>query len=332
MDESGTATIHPSHQAGSRRRELLVLRARLNSLVREFFAARDVLEVETPILSQAANTEPNIESFATRFSGRLESGPRERWLRTSPEFALKRLLAAGVGDCYELGRVFRDGEAGRRHNPEFTMLEWYRVGFDHLRLMDETAELVGRALALVDRRADVVRTTYRDLIADALGIDPFTATIEDLRAPLADTRIDAEGLSRDDWLDLVMTHRIEPGFPRDRIMLVHDYPATQCALARIRHDDPPVAERFELYLGPRELANGYHELTDAAEQRARFERDNARRRERGQREMPIDEHLLAALPYLPDCAGVALGVDRLLMTMLDCDDIRDLLAFPFGDA
>src|SRR5487761_2269468 len=154
-------------------RDALLLRARLYDAIRSFFAARGVLEVETPVLSAAANTEPNIESFATRFSGPADAGARERWLRTSPEFALKRLLAAGVGDCYELGRVFRDAEAGRRHNPEFTLLEWYRVGWDHRRLMEETIELVEAALALVGRRAEVLIESYRQLFLDELGLDPL---------------------------------------------------------------------------------------------------------------------------------------------------------------
>ncbi|BBD79788.1 EF-P lysine aminoacylase EpmA [Aerosticca soli] len=309
----------------------LRLRARLYALIREFFAARGVLEVETPILSAAANTDPNIESFVTRFSGHADAGERERWLRTSPEFPLKRLLAAGLGDCYELGRVFRDGESGKRHNPEFTLLEWYRVGWDHRRLAGETVDLVQAALALVGRRAEVRTMTYRALFLENLGLDPLTADIDTLAAPLRD-RIDPRGLERDDWLDLLLTHRLQPAFPYDRLTVICDYPAGQCALARLRPDTPPVAERFEVYLGPQELANGYHELNDAAEQRLRFERDNARRRARGQRAMPIDERLLAVLDALPDSAGVALGVDRLLMGMLGTDAIADVLAFPFAEA
>lgn len=316
----------------AQRLQSLRLRAALYARIRGFFAARDVLEVETPILSEAGNTEPNIESFSTCFGGRVDRGARERWLRTSPEFALKRLLAEGVGDCYELGRVFRDGEAGRRHNPEFTMLEWYRVGWDHLRLIDETVDLVQDALAAFGRSADVVQCTYRELFLRELGVDPFTASLDELRAPLANVRIEPDGLSRDDWLDLLVTHRLQPAFARDRITVVRDFPATQAALARIRDGDPPVAERFELYLGANELANGYHELTDAAEQRARFERDNLRRRARGQREIPIDERLLEALPRLPACAGVALGVERLLMWLAGSDDIADVLAYAFAEA
>ena len=310
----------------------LQLRARLYALIRAFFADRHVLEVETPILSAAGNTEPNIESFSTAFSGHVDAGARERWLRTSPEFPLKRLLAAGIGDCYELGRVFRNGEAGGRHNPEFSMLEWYRVGWDHRRLMGETIALVEAALAMVGRRAEVLIESYRQLFLDELGIDPLHAPIDELRAPLAEYNIDPDGLVRDDWLDLLITHKLQPAFPCDRITLIHDYPATQCALARIRPGEPPLAERFELYLGRHELANGYHELNDAAEQRARFERDNMVRRRRGLREVPVDERLLGVLDAMPDCAGVALGVERLLMCVAGTDAIADVLAFPFSEA
>ncbi len=310
----------------------LQLRATLYAMLREFFAERGVLEVETPLLSAAGNTEPNIESFSTAFSGHIDAGARERWLRTSAEYPLKRLLASGLGDCYELGRVFRNGEAGRRHNPEFTMLEWYRLGWDHRRLLEETVELVQRALALRGRRGALLARSYRDWFRLELGFDPFTAPLETLQAPLAEVRIDAAGLSRDDWLDLLITHRLQPAFPRDRISVMYDFPASQAALARIRPGDPPLAERFELYLGPFELANGYHELDDPREQRARFERDNRRRRERGQRELPLDERLLEVLHALPPCAGVALGIERLLMCLLPSEDIRDVLAWPFAEA
>lgn len=313
-------------------REKLLRRASLHAFVRAFFGARNVLEVETPVLSAAGNTDPNIQSFSTRFTGHVDAGPRERWMRTSPEFPLKRLLAAGSGDIYELGRVFRNGEAGGRHNPEFSMLEWYRVGFDHLQLADEVVELVRQALSLKGRQAEVIFTGYRELFRSELGVDALLDDIAQLQAPLAGFGIDPEGLTRDDWLDLLLTHLLQPRFPRDRITVVVDYPASQCALARVRRDDPPVAERFELYLGPIELANGYHELNDAAEQRARFERDNRVRRDRGQHDMPMDEALLAVLDGLPDCAGVALGIERLLMCLEDSHAIADVLAFPFDQA
>lgn len=307
-------------------------RAALNACIRDFFATRGVLEVETPILSVAGNTEPNIDSFHTRFSGHVDAGEAQRWLRTSPEYPLKRLLAAGVGDCYELGRVFRNGEAGGRHNPEFTMLEWYRVGWDHHRLIGETAALVRAALSLVQREARLEVIDYRSLYRRQLGVDPFEADIDALRAPLSEIHIDPQGLTRDDWLDLLMTHCIQPAFGDDTMTVVHDWPASQAALARVRPGTPALAERFELYLGPVELANGYHELNDAAEQRARFERDLAVRRMRGAVLPPLDEALLAALPQLPDCAGVAVGVDRLLMAMNRTPAIADVLAIDFARA
>lgn len=314
--------------------EALRLRAAVNATLRAYLDQRGVVEVETPVMSVAGNTEPNIASFSLAFTGRTDGGPRTRWLRTSPEYPLKRLLAAGFGDCYELGRVFRDGEAGGRHNPEFTMLEWYRVGWDHHRLVEEVADLVNAALALVGRRARLVCTTYRDLYRERLGVDPMTTTMADLQAAMGAVAIDPTGLTRDDWLDLLMTHRLQPDFAPDRMLAVVDYPATQCALARIRPgnaatDTYAVAERFELYLGPLELANGYHELADPAEQGARFERDAAVRHSRGDVVPPRDERLLASLQALPDCAGVALGVDRLMMSLLQTPRIADVLAFDF---
>lgn len=313
--------------------DALRLRARLNALFREFFARRDVLEVETPVLSRAGNTEPNIASFSLEFSGRTDGAPRTRWLRTSPEFALKRLLVAGIGDCYELGRVFRDGEAGGRHNPEFTMLEWYRLGWDHQRLLAETAELIRAALALVGRDAALRVVSFGELYRQRLQLDPFTASPARLQAALGDVAIDPQGLTRDDWLDLLMTHRLQPAFDPGELLAVLDWPASQAALARIRHDAVPVAERFELYLGPLELANGYHELSDAAEQGARFQRDGRVRQQRGDRAIPVDTALLQALEQgLPDCAGVALGVDRLMMALLDTPRIADVLAFDFARA
>ena len=314
-------------------RRALELRAALNAYIREFFAARAVLEVETPVLSASGNTDPHIESLRSRFDGPTVGGAADRWLRTSPEYPLKRLLAAGIGDCYELGRVFRNGEAGRRHNPEFTLLEWYRVGWDHQRLMDEVATLVAGALNLVGREPRVQRWTYRELFRAHAGVDPFEAGDHDLASAVSRFDVRTAGLTRDDWLNLILTHRIEPSLDPDAITLVFDYPASQAALARVRPGEPMVAERFEAYLGPYELANGYHELANAAEQRSRFTADRNVRRARGDAEPPIDESLLLALETgLPDCAGVALGVDRLLMAMLGTDDIREVLAFPFDRA
>ena len=197
--------------------------------------------------------------------------------------------------------------------------------------MHEACDLVAGLLVMMRRRPDRQKFSYRALFLHYLSIDPFAATEAELAAPLARFSIDPAGLLRDDWLDLLITHLIQPQFPADRITMVYDYPASQCALARIRPRDPPVAERFELYLGPYELANGYHELFDAAEQRSRFERDNARRA-RGLREVPLDENLLAVLGRMPACAGVAMGIERLLMCLAQTDDIRDVLAFDFARA
>jgi len=310
----------------------LHLRARLNTLIRKFFADRSVLEVETPMMSAAGNTDPNIESFSLEFRGPTAAGPGVRWLRTSPEFPLKRLLASGIGNCYELGRVFRNGEAGRLHNPEFTMLEWYRIGWTHHQLMDECAELVRDAMRLAGRSVSVRESSFRQLYHDSLGIDPLTASEAELRAPLAVFDINAEGLTRDDWLDLLMTHMIQPTIPSNRVLMVYDYPKSQAALARIRQGDIPVAERFEIYLGPLELANGYRELGDPEEQRERFGRDLSRRQKRASVQPPIDERLLAALPAMPDCSGVALGVDRLMLAMLGSERLPDVLAFSFDRA
>ncbi len=310
----------------------LKLRAELNAFVRRYFAQRDVLEVETPILSRAGNTDPNIESFHTEFLGAVSQSPATRWLRTSPEYPMKRLLAAGVGDCYELGRVFRNGEAGRRHNPEFTLLEWYRVERDYHELMAEVAEFVQGALRLVRKSCTVHKCTYRELFIQRMQLDPFTAEADALRAPLLDFNIQSNDLTRDDWLNLLLTHCIEPTLQADQLLFIYDYPQTQCALAEVRDGPFPVAKRFEAYLGGHELANGYQELREPKVQRKRFEADNIRRGKLGKPMPPIDHTVIDALADLPVCAGVALGIDRLLMSMLDTNDIRDVLAFSFVDA
>jgi lysyl-tRNA synthetase class 2 len=312
----------------------LRLRAQVNAAIRAYFTATAALEVETPILSAAANTEPNIQSFHTRFSGPVRGGEPLRYLRTSPEFALKRLLAAGIGDCYELGRVFRDGEAGGRHNPEFTLLEWYRLGWRIEPLMDEVARVLQNLAGLVDRRLTVERLSYDALYRERLGIDWRRDPLAALQAPLAQFGIDPDGLGRDDWLDLLMTHLIQPTLPVDQLLFVHDFPPSQCALARIEGEgEQAVAKRFEAYWGRWEVANGYHELSDADEQAARFASDNQRRRQRGLPTLPIDTALLAALQQgLPDCAGVAVGVDRVLMALSGSAQIADQLAFDFARA
>ena len=306
-------------------RTLLRRRARLLRDIRAFFEEKGVLEVETPLLSAAGNPDPEIQSVATR-CGAL--------LRTSPEFALKRLLAAGSGDVYELGRVFRAGESGRTRNPEFTLLEWYRVGFTYFDLMDEVTALVRHCGRGAFDGWRVAKLGYRDWFEAELGIDPFSAGEELLAAAARDRGMSTDGaLERRQWLDLLTGLVLQPAVPERQLTLVYDYPAGQAALARIRPGSPPAAERFELYLGRVELANGYQELTDAEEQRRRFEADNEERARRGQETCPVDERLVAALENgLPECAGVALGVDRLLMALSDVDDISAAIAFPFSRA
>lgn len=316
---------------------VLRLRAELLAQIRAFFAARGVLEVETPALSAAAITDPHLASFKTCYSGPGSQHGRPLYLHTSPEFAMKRLLAAGSGCIYQIARVFRDGEAGSRHNPEFTLLEWYRVGFDHHRLMDEVAELVGMLLAGRLALAEPERLSYRQIFQHHLNLDPHRATVADLAA-CAETRNISipTGMPLDDpdpWLDLLLTHCVEPRLGSGRLTFVHDYPASQAALARLRPDDPPVGERFELYINGIELANGFHELGDAVEQRHRFAQENAARRAAGLPVMPVDEHLLAALEFgLPDCAGVALGFDRLVMLATRKTSLAEVLAFPLDRA
>jgi lysyl-tRNA synthetase class 2 len=304
-------------------RERLRARADLLAAIREFFRQRGVLEVETPMLSAAGNSDPGIRQFS------LQEAPW--WLRTSSEYAMKRLLAAEIGDLYELGRVFRAGEQGRHHNPEFTMLEWYRRGWRYQQLMDELAELVRHCLPGTALRE--TRITYREWLQDCSGVDPLADSDQAIRARIAQTDFDVPGLDRRGMLDLLVTHAAQPQLPDDQLTFVFDFPPEQAALARIHPGPPAVAERFELFLGKVELANGYQELTDATEQRRRFEQENAQRRSAGAPEVPLDERLLAALHAgLPDCAGVALGVDRLLMRLCGASALQDVLAFPANRA
>ncbi|MEJ2675825.1 MAG: EF-P lysine aminoacylase GenX [Acidihalobacter sp.] len=275
--------------------EALRQRARMLAGIRAFFAHAGVLEVETPALSQAAATDVQIESFA------VPAGPGMRYLHTSPEFPMKRLLAAGSGDIYQICRVFREDEAGRYHNPEFTLLEWYRLGWDAERLAQEVVELIGA----VELNA-VARAQGLHVVGD---------------------------LGRDGWLDLLFSESVAAAFAPETLTVIDDYPASQAALARVRPGTPPVAERFEVFAGPVELANGFHELTDAREQAARFEADNRERDLRGQGSVPADGRLVAALEAdLPDCAGVALGLDRLLMWLGGWERIDQVVAFPWARA
>ena len=310
--------------------EALRLRARVLAHIRTFFQQAGVLEVETPVLAGAGATDPHIESLATRC--RAGARPLPLYLQTSPEFAMKRLLAAGSGPIYQMSRAFRDGESGRLHNPEFTLLEWYRPGFDTRALMDEIDALLDE---IFERNGTSRRLTYRQAFVDHAAVDPFESSDDALAAQAVSAGLDsgsAAGAGRDTLLEFLFSHLVQPSLGGGRVF-VHDYPASQAALARIRADAPPVAERFELFVDGIEIANGYHELADAAEQRRRFESDNAAREALGRAPMPLDERLLAALEHgLPDCAGVAVGLDRLIMLAAGETSIDAVMAFPIDRA
>ncbi len=310
--------------------ETLRLRARLLARIRAFFAERDVLEVDTPVLARAGNTDPAIESFQTHWQG---PGPETAlYLHTSPEFFMKRLLAAGSGAIYQLCHVFRNGELGRRHNPEFLLLEWYRPGMDHHALMDEIDELLTRVLDGIHDYRSAQRLTYQQWFLNETGLDPWSDTLQVFQrfaeAELVSVPKSMPADELDPWLDLLVSHWLEPRLDGNPLF-IYDYPVSQASLARVRQQPQAVAERFELYFKGVELANGFHELTDAGEQRRRFELDNVARQRAGQHEVPVDEQLIAALHNgLPDCAGVALGIDRLLMTVAGLNSID--AAMPFG--
>ena len=305
--------------------EALRRRAALLTDIRRFFAERDVLEVEVPAISRRATSDPHIDSIRAHCNGEAA------YLATSPEFGLKRLLAAGIGDCYYLGKAFREGEAGGRHNPEFTMLEWYRCGWDDRQLMREVGELLG-SLLHIER---VQSLSYRELFLRELRLDPHTASEAELLAcTTREVELAFEPAGRDECLDLLMSHRLEPAMG-DGITLLFDFPASQAALAKVVEDElgTPVARRFEAYVGGLELANGYWELTDAEEQLRRFEADHRYREQHGLARYPYEERLVEALAAgMPECAGVALGVDRLLMLAGGYGRIDEVIAFPIERA
>jgi lysyl-tRNA synthetase class 2 len=292
------------------------------------------MEVETPICSRYATTDPAIESLETLYTGPGAASGQQLYLHTSPEFPMKRLLAAGSGPVYQIARVFRDGESGRFHNPEFTMLEWYRPGFSHHQLMQEVSELVQQVCG---GQLETEMITYQQAFERSLGLNPHQATSSQLRQCAINNRIpgaDSIDLGgKDAWLDLLMSSCVEQSLPRDRLCFIYDYPASQASLARVRRGDPEVAERFELYIDGMEIANGFHELANPDEQQARFQTDREKRKARGQRVLPLDENLIAALEQgLPQCSGVALGIDRLLMWLTGAEHIDEVLAFPLGRA
>ena len=321
MTEFSTMNWRPSASLN-----VIKKRADLLQQVRAFFHAREVMEVDTPSLSLAGNTEPNIENFT------VQTGKDTYYLHTSPEFPMKRLLAAGSGSIYQICKVFRQEEAGRYHNPEFSMLEWYRVGFDHNELMDEVEELLKVVLTDVGIK-ESRRMSYQQSFIDHAEFDPLEISNEELVVHAARLGFEeVQGLTvndRDAWLELLFDQIVAKKLAKNTIMFIYDYPESQAALARIRKEEG-VAERFEVYINGIELANGFHELTDAKEQRQRFEQENAIRVAQGSQEIPMDERLLSALEEgLPECAGVALGIDRLLMLKVEASSIEDVINFSF---
>lgn len=292
--------------------------------IRAFFDARGVLEVETPLLCSYGVTEPALGNLTVV----TEAG--RRYLQTSPEYAMKRLMAAGSGDIYQVTRAFRGNESGARHNPEFTILEWYRLAMDHHGLMLEVDELLQHLLS--ERVQGPSRyMSYRQAFQESLGLDPIACSDTELEAAAKKRQLLPEGpLTRDDLLDLLLSMAVSASFPTDRLTFIHAWPSSQAALARVLPEDTQCAGRFEVYLGELELANGFWELSKADEQADRFEHDRMERRSRDLPDVEADPLLLAALRHgLPECAGVAVGLDRILMLRLGASSISEVLAFPW---
>ncbi|MCU7801366.1 MAG: EF-P lysine aminoacylase GenX [gamma proteobacterium symbiont of Lucinoma myriamae] len=326
--------------------ELIRLRADTLRTIRSFFHQNNVLEVDTPSLSSATVPDPFIESFQTRYVPLTQTMQTDDfYLHTSPEFPMKRLLAAGSGSIFQISKVFRQGESGKKHNPEFTLLEWYRDGWDHQQLMTEVNQLFTLLLSPHLDLAETRFVTYEDAFQEMLGINPHTADKKELlacteKAGLANVLDEDE--ERDRFLELLFSHIIEPALGKSNkgdsgskpcICFLYHYPASQASLAKTNnHNGQLVAERFEVFIDGMELGNGFHELNDANEQRQRFENDNQARKLLGLKEIPMDEHFLEAVAELPDCAGVAIGIERLLMVMSESRHINDVITFPFDRA
>ena len=297
--------------------QMLPQRAKVIQKIRQFFYQRNILEVDTPLLSPATIPDPSIASIKCQSS---------LYLQTSPEFCMKRLLAAGSGAIFQICKAFREGESGRLHNPEFTMLEWYQPGYDHHQLMKEVSLLIQTVMPV-----DVVNEySYQQLFEKHLEINPHTATIDNLIQLAKAHDIEVTGIDnndKDSWLNILLTHHIEPKL--QGLTFIYDYPASQAALAKLRDcGDYQVAERFEAYIGSIELANGFHELCDADEQLQRFEDELQQRVSLGLPEVNIDHELIAALRYgMPACSGVAVGIDRLLMCVFGKDKLSDVMSF-----
>ena len=302
-------------------------RARIMATIRQFFEQRQVMEVETPTLSQTTVTDVHLHTFETTFVGPGFADGKRLYMQTSPEFHMKRLLCAGSGAIYQMSKAFRNEESGRHHNPEFTMLEWYQPDYDHMTLINEVDELL--QIVLGTQSCDII--TYQQLFMTYLKLDPLSAdieTIRDVALPYDFGDFVVTESNKDTLLQCLFCFVIEPQIGLEKPIAVYNFPASQAALAQLDSTDERVARRFEFYYRGIELANGFHELQDATEQLDRFKQDNRERQQDGLVEQPIDYRLIEALAHgLPNCAGVALGIDRLVMLALKQSHIQDVISF-----
>ncbi len=315
--------------------ETLHTRARLLAKIRAFFLEKAVLEVETPLLSHTIGTDPSLAFFATDYD--LPHCQHRLFLQTSPEFAMKRLLAAGCGSIYQIAKAFRNGESGRFHNPEFTLLEWYRVGFTLSDLMDEVAELIVLLFAEYQPLSGVERCSYQAIFQQYTGLDALVFCYEDYCAyAVANELPEAVALCEHDhalWLDVLFSHKVQPYLGENSLCMIYGYPACQSSLARINADNPLVTDRVELFINGIELGNGFYELTDAVEQNQRFDDEIANRQQKNLPEVLKDDRLIAALNAgLPECSGIAIGLDRLLMLLSKTASIDEVLSFSIHSA
>ena len=327
----------PSMWAPSSPLSAIRMRARVNRAIREFFEDRGVLEVETPLLSRGTVTDPGITPFITAYHRPGSPHSEDLYLQTSPEFAMKRLLAAGSGSIYQMSKAFRNEEQGRYHNPEFTLLEWYRVEFDLDQLLDEVEALILMLAASLGKGLSTKRISYQALFQEKLECDPLTSSLHEFQAKATALGLpEASHLCGEDratWLDLLFGHFIQPDLGREALTMVTGYPAILPSLARACPHDPRYVERSELFLEGMELGNGFHELRDPKEQRQRFERDLERRKLHGQVIPPMDQRLLDALGVgLPACSGMAIGLDRLLMALIGSSSLDEVIGFPIERA
>jgi len=298
--------------------------------IRNFFFKRDVTEVETPLLTFGTITDVYIDTFSTQYAFHKNDTQvsDELYLQTSPEFAMKKLLASGYGSIFQICKAFRNEAVGSHHNPEFTMLEWYRLGFDCFELMDEVDEL----LQLLLNTNKSTRLSYQDAFSQYLNIDPLQTTIEELKLSLSKQKVEGSWIEDEQDLDILLqvlfSECIEPNIGKSAPCFIYDYPKSQASLAKISNADGRVAQRFECFYLGIELANGFNELTDAVEQKFRFLQDNEKRAQLGKEKKPIDEEFIQALAYgLPQCSGVALGLDRLFMLAMEQDSIHSTMTF-----